>query len=67
IQNTRRGSHLWERIVSSIFSLTSIMDDFISGKGCQIERHLTSLPGDEEKNPWKLSRKNEGVVENICP
>jgi hypothetical protein len=30
------------------------MDDYISGKGCKIEKHLTSLPGDEEKIPWKL-------------
>jgi hypothetical protein len=42
------------------------MDDFISGKGCQIERHLTSLPGDEEKNPWKLSQKMKGWLKTFA-
>jgi len=36
------------------------MDDYISGKGYQIENHLTSLPGDEEKKPWKLRKKMKG-------
>jgi hypothetical protein len=43
------------------------MDDHISGKGCQIENHLTSLTGYEVQNPWKFRKKNKRVkVESTC-